>query len=255
MSTGTQSLDRALGLLSLIEQSHQEGIELSWLVEKSKLDRTTVYRLVSALVQAGFVERNAMTKKYRLGVEAMQIGLMAMSRAPIVESCKPLMQLLAHETEDTVFLVVRNGDYAHCLHIEQGSFPVQAITQHVGGLRVLGLGTAGQALLATMSDLEIEGIYVRHREEYESHGLTLPQLKQAVKNIRVNGYAMTVDIITEGVCGVGVAFEITKGNYAGLSIAGIGSRFPAARCRAIATLIGVQLRSIGFRSFGGNQGT
>ncbi|KRB86974.1 IclR family transcriptional regulator [Noviherbaspirillum sp. Root189] len=251
MSTGTQSLDRALSLLSLIEQSHQEGIELAGLVEKSELDRTTVYRLVSALVQAGFVERDSTTKKYRLGVEAMQIGLMAMSRAPIVESCKPLMQLLARETEDTVFLVVRNGDYAHCLHIEQGSFPVKAITQHVGGLRILGLGTAGQALLATMGDAEIEAIYIRHREEYESHGLNLRELKQAVKNIRANGHAVTVDIITEGVCGVGVAFEITKGNYAGVSIAGIGSRFPAARCREIASLIGAQLRSIGFRSFGG----
>lgn len=41
------------------------------------LDRATAYRLVSSLVEFGLVTRDA-SRNYRLGIEAMQLGLAAM---------------------------------------------------------------------------------------------------------------------------------------------------------------------------------
>jgi len=243
---GAQSVYRALELLGLIALHHEEGITLNALVASTRLNRTTAYRLVGTLERDGMVERDATSRRYRLGMESMQIGLATMRRAPILEECRPLMKTLAHESGDTVFLIVRNGDYAHCLHSESGTFPIQTKTQHVDGLRLLGLGTAGQAVLATLHDDEIESIYHRHQEKYLEHGFSLNSLERVISKIRCTGHAMTVDIVTPGVCGVGVAFEIGMGGHAAISIASIAERMSARRRAWIVNRIHVQLRERGF---------
>jgi len=243
---GAQSVHRALELLGLIARHHEEGIDLNELVASTRLERTTAYRLVSTLECNGMVERDATSRRYRLGMESMQIGLATMRRAPILEECRPLMKTLAHESGDTVFLVVRNGDYAQCLHSESGTFPIQTITQHVDGLRLLGLGTAGQAVLATLYDDEIESIYRLNKEKYLDHGFSLNLLQRVISKIRCTGYAMTIDIITPGVCGVGVAFEIGIGGHAAISIASIAERMSASRQEWLINRIRARLRARGF---------
>jgi len=243
---GARSVYRALELLDLIARHHEDGIGLSVLVAETGLDRATVYRLVSTLKQEHLVERDPDSRCYRLGMEAMQIGLATMSRAPILDGCVPAMRAIANESEDTVFLVVRNGDYAHCLHLEQGSFLIRTVVQHVGGLRLLGLGTAGQALLATLPDKEIEGIYRRHQDEYTERGFSSDRLWKTMAQIRSNGYTRTVDIITPGVHGIGVAFEVGYGGYAGVSVVAISERMSPARQVRLVELIRAQLHKGGF---------
>lgn len=243
---GTQSVSRALTLLKFVSTQHEHGIELNRLVDETGLDRTTAYRLLNRLVASGFVERDAASKKYRLGIESMQLGLIAMSRAPILEKCRPAMQLLARQTEDTVFLVIRNGDYGHCLHLESGNFPIKAMTLLVGGLRLLGMGAAGQALLATRSLADIEALYQRHRAEYDATGMGLLQMRKLITLIQKTGFSETDGLINEGVRGVGVSFEFSRGNYAAISVAAISARMDQARRHWIAGEITEQVRKLGF---------
>jgi DNA-binding IclR family transcriptional regulator len=246
LAGGTQSLFRALGLLKLVSSQHEHGVEVAQLVEMSGLDRTTAYRLLSGLVQAGFLEREHASKKYRLGIESMQLGLTAMSRAPILEKCRPVMQQLARQTDDTIFLVVRNGDYGHCLHLESGNFPIKAMTLLVGDLRLLGLGAAGRALLATRTPDEIESLYKRHRTTYDDNDLSLAKMRSLVTRIQKSGYAETESLINHGVRAVGVSFEITNGNYAAMSVGAIDSRMTKDRRAWIADLITEQVKKMGF---------
>ncbi|KDC11429.1 IclR family transcriptional regulator [Bordetella bronchiseptica] len=166
---GAQAVSRALSLLRHISHGHPHGIGIAELAIAAQLDRTTAYRLASSLVEFGLVERDP-ARNYRLGVEAMQLGLAAMRSAPVVERLRPIMRRLARRTEDTVFLVVRNGDYGHCLHSEEGSYPVKALVLQVGGMRVLGIGSAGSTLLANLPDDEIAALYQRHQDEFDPRG-------------------------------------------------------------------------------------
>lgn len=242
---GTQTVTRAMGLLKLIAAHHPGGVALGVLAQAAGLDRATVYRLATSLVDSGMVERDQ--RLYRLGLDAMQLGLAAMKGAPILDRCRPVMQRLARRTEDTVFLVVRNGDYGHCLHCEEGAFPVKALVLQVGGMRVLGIGSAGVTLLSMLDDGEIAALYARHVAEFEPHGLTLSKLRTLVARTRATGLAKTDSLVNEGVSGVGMRFEITPGNFAAVSIAAIRSRMQEPRKQWIADLIAEELRSAGFR--------
>lgn len=239
---GTQSLSRALGLLKCVAAAHERGVDLAELLATTGLDRSTAFRLLAGLAHEGFVEREAVTRKYRLGIESMQLGLTAMSRAPVLVSCRPMLLSIARQTEDTVFLLIRNGDYGHCLHMEEGNHPIKAHTLLPGNLRLLGVGTACLALLAKLPDPEIDAIFTRHRVEYERMGITRQRMKDLVQRTRRTGYSETENMITAGAGGVGAAFEISRGNYAALSVASVLSRMGKSRREWIAALVREEIR-------------
>lgn len=242
---GSQAVSRALRLLKLVGVHHETGLTLNAMVETTGLDRTTAYRLLSALVSAGLVERDT-KKRYRLGVEAMQLGLKSMSRVPILDRCKPLMMRLARRTEDTVYVVVRNGDFAHCIHYEEGAFPIKALVLQVDGMRLLGTGSAGTALLSTLSDAEIVEFHARQRTELAPPRSVLSSLQAEIRAIRQNGYATTDDLVAEGVSGVGVPFQVTPHSYAAISVGAIRSRMAPERRQWIAEVIREELTAAGW---------
>lgn len=242
---GAQSVFRAIHLLKLVGLNHERGISLASLIAATGLDRATAYRLLGSLVQSGMLARGE-DKLYRLGLESMQLGLATMSRAPIMERCRPMMIRLARRTEDTVYLVVRNGDYAHCVHYEEGTFPIKALVLKVGGLRLLGVGSAGTALMTTLSDSELGEFQARHAGELPPERRSLAQLIKLATQIRQQGYASTDNLVATGVSGVGLSFQVTPGTYAALSIGAIHSRMDVERRGWIAETMKEELRNAGW---------
>lgn len=74
-ASGTQGASKALDLLKRVGYHHPQGVRLRDLISESGLDRSTTHRLMACLLDAGFVERGATGKLYRLGMEAMPLGL------------------------------------------------------------------------------------------------------------------------------------------------------------------------------------
>jgi len=245
---GTQAVSRALGVLRQISNHHPAGINIGEIASAEGLDRATAYRLASCLVVSGLVTKDA-AKRYRLGAEATSLGLSSMRQAPIIGHVQPVMRRLARRTEDTVFLVVRSGDYGHCLHYEQGAYPVKAMVMHVGGMRALGLGSASLTLLSRQSSTEVEALYARRVDEFKSYELSLYKLNQLLSKTRKDGFASTQGLITKGVSGVGVGFELRSGSYGAISIAAITSRMPEQRRDWMVQLIIEELTTTGFQPF------
>ena len=243
-TTGAQSLRRALQLLRVIAAHQEEGIRLTQVMAATGLERSTAHRLLSCLVEEQFAERDPSGKAYRRGVDAMQLGFAAMRRVPLVDSCRSLMQRLARMSGDTVFLVVRQGDYCLCLHREEGPFPVKVFTIDVGGRRLLGLGAGGLALMAQLPDAEVERIYQDHSAEYTQADFSRERLLQAVRQARALGYADIQDTLTVGVSGVGATFAPSAGTLAAISFGAITPRLPAERRKDLAFLLQTQLAEV-----------
>ena len=240
-TAGAQSLRRSLQLLRLLAERQEDGAKLSEVMEASGLERSTAHRLLSCLVEERFAERDETTKAYRLGIDAMQLGFASMRRVPLVDTCRPLMQKLARMSGDTVFLVIRQGDYCLCLHREEGHFPVKVFTTDIGGRRLLGLGAGGLALMASLADSEVERIFERHVDDYAQAGFTRERLRQAVRSTRSAGHADIVDTLTTGVSGVGCTFAASPGTLAAISFGAISPRLPPKRKREMAQLLKTEL--------------
>ncbi len=239
---GTQSIARATVLLQHIGRHHAGGVLLQSLVDACGLDRTTTYRTVSALEHAGLVTRDPHTKAYGLGLEVMALGLCAMQKPPLVVRCVPAMKALARRSGEHVFLVVRSGDYSHCLHLEEGAKPVQSFAQTVGSTRLMGLGIPSLALLAHMPDEAISAHYQKHQAEYQSYRMTSSKLQKWVAQTRLLGHAQ---LTAAGLGGVGVRFALGSSGDAALGVIGPASRVTRARAPALVGLAREELARFG----------
>jgi DNA-binding IclR family transcriptional regulator len=236
--SGAQSIERALALLRHVAAAHAGGIGLSELHRAAGLDRTTVWRIVCALTQHGLLERDPAHGRYRLGMEAMALGMASLNRAPLVEACRPIMLTLARITGDNVFLVARAGDFSHCLHLEQGNHAIRSVVLNVGATRLLGLGVASVALLARLNDGALQAHFARHQSEYQDHDISLPKLRRGVAHTHTHGYSRAS---AGGFAGVGRWFQLGSCADAAMSIIAPRARLSRARAEELAALMAREL--------------
>ncbi|THJ31366.1 IclR family transcriptional regulator [Lampropedia aestuarii] len=237
LTSGAQSLRRALMVLRMLGQNQEEGLTLVQVIERVGLERSTVHRLLTCLVEEGFVERQEKGKVYRLGIDAVQLGTAGLRRMPLIDKYDALLQRLARISGDTVFFVIRQGDFCLCLQRQEGHFPVRVFTTNVGEKRLLGIGAGGLALMATLPDEEIAALVQRHAKNYAQMGFSLADMMVAVRETRQAGYSRIVDTITEGVSGVGCAFQVSPTQWAALSFGAISQRLPLARQHELGALL------------------
>lgn len=242
--TGTQSAGKALALLHQVANHHPQGVRLTDLIDLAGLDRSTTHRLLACLLDEGFVERTQPGKLYRLGIEAMQLGQGSAGLSPLVERFRPVMQALAQQTGDAIYLIVRSGDHALCLHREQGPSPLKALEIEPGMRRLMGLSAVGVGILARLPDAELEACYERQRAHYRPAGMTLDNLQRLVRDTRRAGYSRMSDQRAEDTRGVGCAVRLSSNTYAGLSIAAINASMTAARQRKLGAKLLEELRPL-----------
>lgn len=234
---GAQNMRRSLQVLRVLGAHHEEGLAVNEVVALTQLERSTAHRLLTCLVEEQFAERDAATRRYRLGLEAMRLGFASLKRAPLLGSYQPMLQRLARISEDTVFLLARQGDYTVCLAREDGAFPVKIFSTRVGDIRPLGIGVGGLAMLSAAPDDEIARIRTQHAPAFDAAGLTPSQISKVIARTRRTGYAELVDTVTQGVGGVGAVIPNAGAPFAAISIAAIKPRMGAARRAELGQLL------------------
>ena len=140
---------------------------------------------------------------------------------------------LSEITMDTSFVSVKRGNYAVCLHREEGTYPVRTHALQAGNQHPLGIGAGSLAMLAA---LQRRRGGARACGEPEGSGdaicLSTPrtQIREDVAKTRERGYALNPGRIVAGSWGLGTAVMFPDGRVAGaLSIAAIDSRMSAER--------------------------
>jgi DNA-binding IclR family transcriptional regulator len=98
-----QSAERALALLASFDDSRAE-IGVSEMAETLGVHKSTASRLAAALERAGFLSRTG--KRYRLGVELIRLGTIALRSFDVVAAMQPAMEKLSQQTGETVNLAV-----------------------------------------------------------------------------------------------------------------------------------------------------
>src|SRR5215207_11458933 len=95
-----QSVRRALLALELISEHGR----------KLGVHKATASRLIATLAERGFVERDPLTEKFRLGYGLISLAGSAVGGNDLVRAARPILDELAERTTETVNLGVLTGD-------------------------------------------------------------------------------------------------------------------------------------------------
>ena len=123
--TGTQAVDRALRLLTIVMESPR-AISFGDLQEMSGLAKSTLSRLLSSLENAGLISRNSQGG-VRAGSALTRFAYSHLPNEELIDFAGPSMDALGQATGETINLAVLVGD-----EVEQIS--QVDCTFHIGGV-------------------------------------------------------------------------------------------------------------------------
>ena len=225
---GIQVIARAAAILRALKDC-QTGLSLGQIAEKVALPRSTVQRIVAALID----ERLLMATRaagVRLGPELQSLAEAA--KYNTVELCRPHLNALMTETGETVDLSTLRGGQMVFLDQVQGSHRLRAVSS-VGEHFPLTSTANGRAALSILPDADILTLA---RAEWGDGG-NLPLLQARIALARKQGYAEDNDDHTEGISAVGFAFRDLAGEVFAISVPIPTSRFADQRSAVIAAIL------------------
>jgi IclR family acetate operon transcriptional repressor len=209
-----QSAERVLKLLRTFDDSRVE-LGVAELARALGVHKSTASRLAAALERAGFLARSG--RRYRLGVEVIRLGSLALRSFDLVATMQPAMEKLSQRTGETVNLAVPDGEDV----LNVAEVPSTYILSASGGW--IGRRTRPHAVANGKVLLAYGALpQPRHLERYTPATVTSPgALAAQLAGIRRDGYAKAVAELEEGLVAVAApVFDPAGVCVAALSISG-----------------------------------
>jgi DNA-binding IclR family transcriptional regulator len=143
---GTQSVRRAIALLKVFSDDRPDW-GLTEIAREARLNKTTAYRLLTALEAEGMVARSSEGESWRLGAGAIALGALALRANDLVSVARPELEALVRETGETATLEILIGSEILILDGVEGPSLVGASTE-IGTRWPAHATSTGKVLLA-----------------------------------------------------------------------------------------------------------
>ena len=251
--TGTQAVSRALQLLKLFDDDSPE-LDLQTLSESSGLNKSTTFRILTALESEGLVKKT--TLGYSLGAEAIVIGGRAMRSNNLRQSSRHHLEALSQKTGETVTLEVlqlSDEDELFSLVIDEvvGKHLV-GISQYIGSRLPVHATSSGKVLLAFQQNMLA---LPQEAKRFTKQTLKPSALKTQLKQIRKDGYALAKGELEAGLMTAAAPIFDTNGDVqAALSLVAPSIRVDERALKSLANDITESARlisqALGYRKEG-----
>jgi DNA-binding IclR family transcriptional regulator len=234
---GTQAVRRAIALLKAFTDE-QPQLGLAELARTVGLNKTTTYRLLTALESEGLIARNPASDTYRLGPEVIALGGRALRANDLRSISHSELEALARATGETATLEILSGLDVLVLDEVLGAHLV-GVTQSIGARWPAHATSTGKALLAFLSEAEFEAALQRPLAQLTAQTITVPEaLRQELVHIRERGYATAIEELEVGFSAIAAPVCNHDGQViAALSLNGPSPRLTPERLAEVAPLV------------------
>jgi IclR family acetate operon transcriptional repressor len=182
-------LRRAFDVLAVFSHA-KPSLSLAEVVAAVKLPKTTVFRVLSSLIERGYCEFDPQNGKYGLGFELLRLADIRRRQSNMHDIALPVMREIRNAVNETVILSVRAGDARVHIDFVEGLHTMRRMAD-LGVPAPLYAGAASKVLLAGMEDDEIKAYLARtDLTPFQNTTITDPAiLWREVRTIRKRGFA------------------------------------------------------------------
>ncbi|MFC4766521.1 IclR family transcriptional regulator [Effusibacillus consociatus] len=234
------TLESALHLLDLFSLDEPE-LGISDIAGRLGIANSTAHRLVTTLMTEGFITKDQHTKLYRLGTSILALGNIVTWQSEIHKISHPVLEVLVQRSNETAHIGVLRGFEVIYLNKMECSHPVRLLS-YLGKRNPAHCTSTGQVLLAHQPPKVIEDFLQKKLERYTSKTITdSTTLLNRLKQIKEQGYSLSVEELHEGVSSISAPIRNPKGQVvAAITIAGPIQRI---NTRTIPNLIELVMKS------------
>jgi IclR family transcriptional regulator, KDG regulon repressor len=223
----SKSLQKALRLLlHLGEYGPEMGI--TQLADELRLNKTTVYRLLSAMEKLEFIEKNRTNQRYRLGLKLHELGCRALESRTLRGEAHEFLVEMSKRCNESVSIAVPGEACIVCLDRVDCLDSIITARTPIGGKFHAHCTAAGKAILAYLSEAEVHAILKRNGMPFftSSTIIKYADLMQDLDLTRRRGFATDSGELETGLSGIAAPIFM-RGSLlvAAVGIAGPTQRF------------------------------
>lgn len=229
-----KTLDRSLWMLTFFDSEHPEW-GVSELARHLELPKSLVQKTLSTFAQHGFLRRDPLTRRYRLGPRILSLARMA--QPELARAAHPHMVQLAEATEETVKLTLVDGGETVIVAAVESPHSLR-MTGRVGERRTLHAGASNKVLAAYMPWPDVVRALEAQLPPDDPVFGRLESLREELAAIAAQGWAVSTGENEEGVTAVSVPVRDVFGDVAAsLSVVGPSVRMTPERQAKFLTLL------------------
>lgn len=229
-----QVSDRIFRVIETLANCGPSGlIELS---KKLDLNKSTVHRILNALICMGYVKQDLATSKYFLSFKICEIASQVQEKISVIDIARPFLKQLVRDTGETVHLVQMDGTSAIYIDKVESDLNTVRLVSRIGKRIPLYCSGVGKSIMAGLPDLQIKELW----EQSEIQSLTphtivdLELFMDEINKIRRDGFAVDNEENELGVRCVAVSLKDYGGNCYAFSISAPSNRLDNEKVRLFA---------------------
>lgn len=228
-----QSVGHAFDLL---EQFNGDINELGFteLCRRLNFPKNKVFRLLATLESRNFIELNAATAGYRLGLKTLQMGQAFARQMGLMRQARPILETLSRKSEETAYVGILKDFKAVYLDSIESEQPVRVVSR-VGKMFPFYCTDVGKVIAASMDEKYLRE-YLKHAELKSFTSNTISDQEEMEKHlckVAKLGYAIDNEERDVGVKCIGAPIrDYTKKVIGAVGISGPSVRFNAKRLKS-----------------------
>ncbi|MDF2821064.1 MAG: hypothetical protein K0R15_1505 [Clostridiales bacterium] len=218
-----QSVDRTFMILEELAR-HKNGCGVTMLSNELSLHKSTTHRLLTSLLNRGYVKQDIVTNNYLLGSRILLLASALLDSMDLRNIAKPYIQELSQVTGEIVHLAVLDGEEAIYIDkVETTHHSNLCVYSQIGKRVPLHCTGVGKALLCDMEFNRVKEI-LKEEDMYKYTANTIDNyhdLEIELQTIKKQGYGFDEIEHEEGIrCVAAPIYDRNNKVVASISIAG-----------------------------------
>ncbi len=224
---------KALRVLEAVALSLQP-VTLSDVAKLVDFDKSTTYRMLNTLAEAGYIVRDEPSKRYTLSYKVIALSRNLLAENEITRVCRQVLEELTGITRETTHLNILDGHQTILIQKVKGAQLVTVDFQ-IGDRSQLHCTSIGKALLAFQDVRFIEEVIAAGLPQIAPRTITnAADFRKELHRIRSQGYAIDDHEFSDNMrCIAAPIFEHGGRVRTGISISGPDSRFTYDKLEAL----------------------
>ena len=224
-----RAVERALQILDCFDDKNPER-GVSEIAQAVSLHKATTHRIVTTLLNYGYLERADDDLGYRLGLKLAGLGFKVIRRMDLRREALPYMAQLVEKWDETCDLSIFDMERVFYVDVLRGSHAL-TIAAAVGQRLPAHCTASGKLFLAQLPPDKLESFLTKPLHAYTEKTITsADELRLQLETIRQQGYSFDDEELEDGIRAIAAPILNHKGEIiAAVSIPGPTNRITEIR--------------------------
>ncbi|ALS22977.1 MULTISPECIES: IclR family transcriptional regulator [Paenibacillus] len=155
-----RAIDRAIDLLNVFSVEHPV-LTIDEIVAKTKLPKTTAYRILYTLELRGLIQYDQKNQNYRLGLKLLEYAGTLTTLLDVRQEAEEILINLQTNTKQTVIMAVIEQETFVYVFLRENPVGFK-YSSYIGLRRPINFGVLGQVIMAHLTEDELERLLQKH---------------------------------------------------------------------------------------------